>query len=161
MARRDALLRLHQRLLARRDALRKILQGELNDLGSGQRKDAMGDAADFAFDTGSGEISSQLAELEARELAQVERALERLRQGTYGICESCGKRIPVARLNALPYSTYCIGCQRQLEANPDWRGLNRSGENWAKVYEAESALEQEDKDVDLSEIEMDIGNGGR
>lgn len=158
MARRDALLKLHKRLLERRNALRQILAGELNDLGSTVRGDIGGDAADFAFDTGSGEISSQLAELEARELAQVERALQRLKQGTYGICESCGKRIPVARLNALPYSTFCIDCQRELEANPSAYNRRRSAD-WSKVYEAESSLD--DKEVDISEIEMDLSSSGR
>lgn len=89
MARKDALIRLHKRLLARRDALRKALAGQLSDLAKGG---ATGDIADIAFDIGAGEISSQLAELEARELQLVERALEKLEQGTYGICELCGTK---------------------------------------------------------------------
>lgn len=160
MARRDALLKLHKRLLERRNALRQILAGELNDLGSGNRGDLGGDAADFAFDSGSGELSSQLAELEARELAQVERALERLKQGTYGICEGCGKRIPVARLNALPYSTFCIHCQRELEANPSAYYDRSRSADWSRVYETESSMEEE-KEVDISEIEMDLSGSGR
>jgi DnaK suppressor protein len=92
-------------------------------------------------------------------LAQVERALFRLKQGTYGQCESCGKRIPVARLNALPYSTFCIECQRELEANPS--SFHRGhGDNWAKVYEAAAPLEEQ-KEVDLSDIEMDMSSSGR
>ena len=75
MARREALLKLHKRLVARRNELRKVLADELSDLRSMDRVHPGGDAADAAFDTGSDEISSQLAELEARELAQVERAL--------------------------------------------------------------------------------------
>jgi len=87
MARRDALLRLHKSLMGRRAELRKRLGGELNDLRNFKASESTGDSADLAFDTGNEEVTSQLAELEARELAQVERALARLKQGTYGVCE--------------------------------------------------------------------------
>lgn len=115
MARRDALLRLHKSLLARRSALRSALTGELADL---RRKETAqtGDSAEVSFDAGSEEIASQLAEIEARELTQIDRALQRLKQGTYGICEMCQRKIAIARMNALPYSTYCIRCLRELES---------------------------------------------
>ena len=154
MARRDALLRLHKSLLARRAALRSALAGELEDLRI-SRQAQSGDSADVAFDAGSGEIASQLAQLEARELSQIDRALQRLKQGTYGICEICQTKIPVARLNALPYSTTCIKCQREMENYPGWEG-GRSGD-WEKVYDSESSFE-EHKEVDLSDLEMDISS---
>ncbi len=43
-------------------------------------------------------------------LAQVEEALGRIRSGTYGICEGCGKPIPVARLDAVPHTKLCVDC---------------------------------------------------
>jgi RNA polymerase-binding transcription factor DksA len=42
---------------------------------------------------------------------QVERALERMREGAYGICEACGHRIPSARLKYQPSATRCVECQ--------------------------------------------------
>jgi RNA polymerase-binding transcription factor DksA len=42
---------------------------------------------------------------------QVERALERVREGAYGICENCGRRIPPARLEFQPAATRCVECQ--------------------------------------------------
>src|ERR1043165_2556010 len=99
MARRDALRRLHKSLLARRDELLRRLGGEIKDLLTQNWKS--GDSAEMAFDTGSEEVSSQLAQLESREVAQIERALERLKQGIYGDCEVCQRRIPITRLNAL------------------------------------------------------------
>src|SRR5437667_8981485 len=42
---------------------------------------------------------------------QVERALERVREGAYGVCESCGHRIPAARLKFQPAATRCVECQ--------------------------------------------------
>jgi DnaK suppressor protein len=154
MARRDALLRLHKTLLARRAALRKALAGELADLH--KAKGDTGDAADVAFDTGSDEIATQLLELEARELSQIERALVRIKQGSYGVCEGCEGKIPVARLNALPYSTYCIDCQREMESYPGMAGGAR-GKEWEKVYDAGQPLEEQ-REVNLSEIEMDLSS---
>src|SRR6516162_5641280 len=149
MARRDALLRLHKTLLARRAALRKALAGELADLR--KFKSDSGDSADVAFDTGSDEIATQLAELEARELSQIERALARIKQGIYGVCEVCQGKIPVARLNALPYSTTCIECQREMENYPGWEG-GAGGRDWTKVYEGGAPMEEE-REVNISEIE--------
>ena len=51
---------------------------------------------------------------EAR-LSQVEEALERQREGTYGICEECGRPIDPERLRARPEATLCIACQRARE----------------------------------------------
>jgi DnaK suppressor protein len=47
-------------------------------------------------------------------LRKVERALARIEDGTYGICESCGQPIPLARLEVLPYSTECVSCARRV-----------------------------------------------
>jgi|SRR6516164_1300548 DnaK suppressor protein len=156
MARSDALLRLHKTLLARRTDLRRKLAGELDNLRNLKTADATGDSADAAFESGSEEMASQLAELDSRELSQIERALARLKQGTYGLCEVCAGKIPVGRLNALPYSTLCIACQREMEKDPNW--CQRQGDgNWEKVYDAESPIEDQ-KEVDLSDLEMDISS---
>ena len=45
-------------------------------------------------------------------LADVERALEKLEDGTYGICDSCGEPIGEERLEAIPWATLCISCAR-------------------------------------------------
>jgi DnaK suppressor protein len=155
MARRDALLRLHKSLMGRRDELRKRLGGELKDLRNYKGADSStGDSADLAFDSGSEEVASQLAELESRELTQIERSLVRLKQGTYGVCEGCHKKIPVARLNALPFSTTCVDCQREMEVYGEWPGGDGDA-NWENVSDAER--HQEDQhDVDLSDIEIDV-----
>jgi DnaK suppressor protein len=151
VARRDALLRLHRSLEARRDDLLKRLGGEIKDLV--QQSWKSGDSADMAFDAGSEEVSSQLAEQVSRELMQIERALERLRQGTYGMCEVCQRRIPVARLDALPFSTTCVQCQRQMETNGSWQGGAGTGD-WGRVSDIEARM-NEPRDVDLSQLEMD------
>ena len=67
------------------------------------------------MDTANDEICSQLAEIESRELGQIEHALQRIVDGVYGRCEFCGGKIAEARLNALPYTNSCIDCQRENE----------------------------------------------
>jgi DnaK suppressor protein len=114
MARKDSLSNLRAILMRRRDALRSALAGDLTLLRE-LRSESPGDVIDAAYDSAQDEISSQLAEVESRELAHIENALERMQAGTYGSCEVCSRRIPMARLNALPYATMCIECQRELE----------------------------------------------
>jgi DnaK suppressor protein len=91
------------------------------------RDESPGDVIDAAVDTAQDEISSQLAEVEARELGSIENALERMSSGTYGSCEICNGKIPLARLQALPYATMCIQCQRQTEeAGTQWMADQRA-----------------------------------
>jgi DnaK suppressor protein len=153
MVRRDALLRLYKALQARRAALRNALAGELENLRRCQA-DQPGDSADGAVDSDSEEISTQLAEMKARELHQIERTLARLKQGKYGICELCQAKIAVARLKAVPYSTTCINCQREMESSPGWERRHGS-QDCAKTYFAEDAMEEQ-RDIDLASIEMDL-----
>ena len=76
-------------------------------------------SSDRSPDPGNAEASSMKLEY-AKELSieqntldllkKVDHALERIEQGEYGICETCGKSIPVERLDVLPYSTQCVEC---------------------------------------------------
>jgi DnaK suppressor protein len=156
MARRDALLRLHKTLLTRRTAIRRKLEEALGNLRNDRGDDSTGDSADAAFEAGSDEMTSQLAELDARELTQIDRALARLKQGTYGLCEGCQGKIPVGRLNALPYTTLCIACQRELEKDPDWGDWRGEDSRWEKVLDSLSFEDQ--REVTLSDLELDLPN---
>ena len=151
MARNDALLRLHKTLTGRRDELLKSLGTDLEDLAHVKNFSGTGDAADAAFDSAGEELSSQLAELESRELAQIERAIRQLKKGTYGQCEGCQTKIPVARLNVLPYSTLCIKCQREAERDSNWLS-ERRGANWETLTDG---IPGEEREVRLSDLEMD------
>jgi DnaK suppressor protein len=153
MARQDALIRLHKTLVARRTEILKKLDEDLDNLRNFKGEAGSGDQADAAFEAGSDEMASHLAELDSRELGQIERALVRLKQGTYGVCEGCSDKIPVGRLNALPYTTLCIACQREFEQYPDW-GRSRSEAGWDKVCDTASSMEE--REVRLSDIEIDL-----
>ena len=69
------------------------------------------------------EIVESEERLESDKIKQIKGALERLKDGSYGICTSCHKPIPRERLVAMPESRYCFPCQRNFEKEPraeDW-----------------------------------------
>ena len=146
MARKDAILALRQILIKRRDALRQALAGDLSLLKE-LRGQASGDVVDAALDSAQDEISSQLAEVESRELASIENALEQMRNGNYGVCEGCDDPIPLARLQALPYAVLCIGCQREAEKRGEF---NRGPQDWSNLLDSVS-----DADLHSSDVEID------
>jgi DnaK suppressor protein len=157
MNRENALLRLHEDLLARRERLSKKLAGELAYLHDCNAAECTGDSADLAFEADGGEMSSRLAELNDRELSRIERALARWKQGTYGICDggswNCPKKIPVARLKALPYTPFCINCGREMEKHLDGLGPQTTG-NWGQISDAQAPMREER--IKLSELERDL-----
>lgn len=148
MAKKEGLLRLHKALLARQHDLRVKLS---DDLGALKAQDGR-DSADEAFDAGNEEINCQLAELEASELTQVERALQKLKKGTFGTCEGCQKKIPVGRLNAVPCCTMCIECQREMETGAAWNGASQAG-GWERVGDKSMSMEDSMETVNLSDYE--------
>jgi DnaK suppressor protein len=161
MTRSEALLRLGETLLARREGLHNLLTGELAYLHDFSAADATGDSADLAFEAGSDEMSSRLAELDARELHQVERVLDRLKAGTYGLCEGdsvrCQHKIPLARLKALPYATLCINCERELEKAPFRQARQFTG-SWAQVAFQSPT---EDSRINFANLEMQVSGERR
>ena len=81
--------------------------------------DAVGDAGDDSADAGAKTFQREheLALTQnARELlAQTERALTRIEDGSYGVCESCGQPIGKARLQAFPRAVLCVSCKQREE----------------------------------------------
>lgn len=74
-----------------------------------------GDDADIASDTIDRTLLNSLGEVDQNRLAMINRALDRINQGTYGLCLLCGKEIPSERLEVLPYAALCVSCQTQEE----------------------------------------------
>lgn len=146
MARKDALQKLREVLIKRRDALRLALDGDLSLL-----RDLAGsnsDLIDAALDTAQDEISSQLAEVESRELGSIENAIKRMDAGDYGKCETCNENIPLARLQALPYATLCIQCQREKEQGQ--RGGGRASD-WGRLVDTGRS-----DDVRLTDMDINV-----
>ena len=146
--RKEAILNMHKVLIKRRDALRKALAGDLSMLQELKAQNS-GDVVDAALDSVQDEISSQLAEVESRELARIENALQRMREGQYGTCEVCGCNIPMARLNALPYATLCIKCQREAEMEG---AAGRADVDWSRLLD----VTPQDTDLSINDIELDV-----
>jgi DnaK suppressor protein len=114
MKRNEFLQQTEQRLLGRRNALRRALAGDMSLL-HGEHGEPVGDEIDAAIATEQSELRSQMASFESRELAQIEAALTKIQGGSYGRCETCEKAISPVRLKALPYATECIVCARRDE----------------------------------------------
>lgn len=114
MTRKTSLESMRKILTKRRDALVQALSGD-DSLLRKLSQQCGGDVVDFASDSAIGELSSQLAEVENRELQHVEVALNKMKEGTFGKCDACNGIIPLARLQALPYAAYCIKCKRAAE----------------------------------------------
>src|SRR3990172_10653568 len=146
MTRNESIRNMRDLLVTRRNALRKALAGDLSLLKQ-LREQSGGDVVDAALDAAQDEISSQLAEVESRELANIDRALLRVKNGSYGECEICNNRIPLARLNALPYATSCIECQRAAE---NGGGAGGAGNDWSRVLDTGFSH----TDVSFSDLEM-------
>ena len=81
-------------------------------------------------------------------LVEIDAALDRVEAGTYGVCEGCNCKIPLARLNALPYATYCIQCQRESEK---YGSIGGHENDWGRVNDSSS-----DSEASLDDIEIDV-----
>jgi DnaK suppressor protein len=108
--RRTELLDLRARVLG---AAQDIVEGDVED---GELSSAAGDQhiADHASEMVDREVDESLEENAEQIVHEIDRALTRIDEGTYGRCERCGGEIPEARLEAVPYATLCVSC-KQLE----------------------------------------------
>lgn len=145
MARKEAMVKMREVLVQRRDALRRALNGDLSLLNE-LREQSSGDVVDFALDSAQDEINSQIAQAESRELKNIDAALEKMRQGTYGKCEGCSENIPLIRMQALPYATYCIACQQELEQT----GEIQRGGDLGRILSTDSDSLVGDMEYDVS-----------
>lgn len=147
VARKDALKRLYNQLLTQRSGLRQSVQSGIGL--TGETAAGSSDPVDAAYDDVERELNSQLAALESRELLRIEAALEAMREGRYGLCENCTKPIPIARLQVLPYTTFCVACQRNRE------GRKQAGEDdadWESAWEHQAR--ESDQELSVRELDM-------
>ena len=108
------------------EVTRKKIVGDLSHLEKDalnlSQRDASGDLsgyslhmADMATDNFDREFNLGLASNEQQILNQIDEALRKMEEGRFGICETCAKPISQKRLQALPYTRYCIKCQSEEE----------------------------------------------
>jgi len=104
---------------------KKVLQGDvktLEDEACKKGSDAAGDLstlpmhlADLGTDSFEQDISLGLMENESDEIHEIQDAFERIKDGSFGLCESCRKKIPKERLRAIPYARLCVACKKKEE----------------------------------------------
>ena len=108
-------------------AMRARLRGDVSALanaalskaggGSGGNTSAVpSHIADMGSDTFEQDNTILLLNNEGKNLEQIEAALERIEQGTYGNCTECSGKIPKMRLNAIPFTPHCVKCASELES---------------------------------------------
>jgi RNA polymerase-binding protein DksA len=112
--------RFHKILLDERERVTMTVEN-LHEANSGSLEDETEEEtydnhlADSATATLNREIDYTLEENSEHVLSGINQALGRIESGTFGSCERCGKQISEERLEALPYATRCIDCQRLAE----------------------------------------------
>ena len=118
---KDQLKQFHQLLITERARLAGEVLSIVKEVSKGQR-DAAGDLsaytvhmADMATDTHERELSMNIASNEQEIIYEIDDALKRIDDATYGDCQQCGKSISLSRLKAVPYALLCIECQRGKE----------------------------------------------
>lgn len=109
-------------LLKKKAALLKGIEHVANDALKTSQRDAAGDLsaysmhmADMATDNYDREFSLSLADNEQNILNRIAAALEKIEEGTFGLCELCEKKISKLRLKAVPYAELCVPCQEKQE----------------------------------------------
>src|SRR6185369_8477322 len=103
------LLDLRRRLIPEVDATEEALRE--NVAARGELSTVRTHPADQAADDLDAGIA--IAQNEERLLEDVEAAITRIEDGTFGLCQNCGRKISIERLNAIPYTALCIDCARR------------------------------------------------
>ena len=102
--------RYRKQLLAKRASLLQLVKAARSSETEANDKEAP-DLGDRALSTVIRDLSYQLTASERDVLRRVDDALDRIDANTYGTCVSCEKRVQLARLDAVPWTRYCIECQ--------------------------------------------------
>ena len=97
------------RLLATIEVHKQELEKSLESEAKSERipDPSTGEGGTLAFEY---EMERQLDATSLAHVQRIEHALEKMDNGTYGLCEECGTSIPIERLRALPHSTLCVTC---------------------------------------------------
>jgi DnaK suppressor protein len=105
---------LRQNLLEMKNKLVAEIDSELKAEREGNKDEGM-DTYDLASEERDREINFILSDRERLKIKQIDDALVRMDEGTYGVCESCGLEIAEERLEAMPFTRLCRDCQQDME----------------------------------------------
>ncbi len=113
-SRKKFLASVRESLLETKSKLLGEIDSELRAERESNKDEGM-DTYDLASEERDREINFILSDRERVKLKQIDDALERLDEGNYGVCESCGLEIAEERLTAMPFSRLCRDCQQDQE----------------------------------------------
>lgn len=105
---------LRKKLLSKKQDLAETVNQDESE-GRGFDESGTQDLADKATNSYTKEFLFGLSDAERALLQAVDEALARLRDGTYGVCVSCGGAMQAKRLEAIPWARHCLSCQEELE----------------------------------------------
>lgn len=103
-----------KRLETRQQELRRLVSRNVQD-GRAADEQAAQDIADKAANSYTKEFLFHQSNNDRQLLQLVEEALNRIREGSYGECVNCGNELNAKRLEAVPWTRYCINCQEKVE----------------------------------------------
>lgn len=106
---------LKQLLLTRRKELQRQMTQNLDNLAPSESGDSVSQDDDARLKNQTREVDGALTAMDADELARIDRALEAMDDGEYGVCVVCGKDIPFERLKVEPMTQHCIVDKAKLE----------------------------------------------
>jgi DnaK suppressor protein len=112
--RKKFLADLREHLLQMKNKLVTEFDSELRAEREGNKDEGM-DTYDLASEERDREINFILSDRERVKIKQIDDALGRLEEGSYGVCESCGLEIAEERLEAMPFTRLCRDCQQDQE----------------------------------------------
>ncbi len=118
---KDTLEIFRQRLQAQLDEL--LGEAEKTVSGMTDAKDNFPDPTDRASVEWDRNFMLRIRDRERKLIMKIRQAIERIDEGTFGVCEGCGEDIGSARLEARPVTTLCIQCKAKQEAKEKARGL--------------------------------------
>jgi RNA polymerase-binding transcription factor DksA len=127
-----------------REAIRSSPEGS-EASGSGMHQ---GDAGSDAYDR---DFALSVLAKDQDALYEIEEALLRIKKGTYGLCEMSGKRIPIPRLEAIPFARLTVECQSQWEKEFGTKKFRPSG----SVGFSGGGIFDEDEDSDTISLDED------
>jgi len=107
-------------LLARLDEL--YVEAERTVAGMTDTEETFPDPTDRATLESDRNFMLRIRDRERKLILKIREALQRIEDGSFGLCEMCGDDIGIERLNARPVTTLCIECKRKQEANEKARG---------------------------------------
>ncbi|MCR4822493.1 MAG: TraR/DksA family transcriptional regulator [Treponema sp.] len=107
--------KMQEALTAQKEQILKSLADQHSEYKKIVESGEPGDEVDIASDVIDGALLESLGAQDANRLTMINNALERIKQGKYGICLKCHKEIPRERLEAIPYAFMCIACKSEDE----------------------------------------------